>query len=248
MARRKFPNEEDFEDLEQLETDSGPDEGGGEGQFQTGLSPEMQSKIKKFFDRSLSVLKLILGLSFMTFVYSSTTAFISEFAKIPIKYQNPLWEGLIAFIVVFFFVYEPSKVYQKGQKILEFVFKFVAPLVKVAPYVLPVYTILLFCLYPLVNYFFPYDETLVYFMFLFGFSLALHLVFGAKSLRSKQSDFLKANYIFGFTLVYIIDVLLFGLCLNLIFEKFSFVSFFNTAFKTSHEIIIAVIRQVFVLG
>ena len=29
------------------------------------------------------------------------------------------------------------------------------------------------------------------FLFLFGFSIALHLVFGAKSLRTKQEDFLK---------------------------------------------------------
>jgi hypothetical protein len=41
---------------------------------------------------------------------------------------------------------------------------------------------------------------------------------------------------------------LFSLCLNLVFEKFSFVSFFNDAYKTSHEIIIAIIKQVFVLN
>jgi hypothetical protein len=244
MARKKFPKDKDFEEFEKIDVDPQPDAGIGDA----GLSPGMQSKIQAVTKRSLSVFKLALGLSFMTFVYSSTIAFINEFSRIELKYQKPLWEGLVAFVIVYFFVYEPAKVYQKGQKILEVIFKFFAPLVKVAPYVLPIYTILLFCLYPVFNYFFPYDETLAYFMFLFGFSLALHLVFGAKSLRTKQGDFLKANYIFGFTLVYIIDVLLFSLCLNLVFEKFSFVNFFNVAYTTSHEIIIAIIKQVFVLN
>ncbi len=245
MARRRFPKEEDIEDFEQLEIEP---EQEGSGSFDSGLSPQMQSRIQGVTKKALSVLKLMLGLSFLTFVYSSTKAFVIEFRNVPVKFQDPLWEGIVAFVIVFFFVWEPVKFYQRGQKILEFVFKFTAPLVKVAPYVLPVYTILLFCLYPLANFFFPYDETLAYFMFMFGFTIALHLVFGAKSLRTKQSDFLKANYIFGFTLVFIIDVVLFGLCMNLLFEQFSFVNFMNTAFKVSHEIILAVVKQVLVLN
>jgi hypothetical protein len=245
MAPRRFPkNNKDFEEFEKIDVEPNLDAGAPEG----GLPPAIQSKLQALTKRSLSVFKLLLGLSFLTFVYSSTKAFVAEFSNIELRYQRPLWEGLVAFVIVYFFVYEPAKVYQKGQKILEVIFKFFAPLVKVAPYVLPIYTILLFCLYPLFALIFPYDETLVYFVFLFGFSLALHLVFGAKSLRTKTGDFLKANYIFGFTLVYIIDVLLFSLLLNLVFEKFSFVDFFNVAYKTSHEIIVAVIKQIFVLN
>ncbi|MFA6384763.1 MAG: hypothetical protein WCY10_05275 [Candidatus Omnitrophota bacterium] len=245
MARKGFPKDQEFEEFEKLDVGQQFESGSPEG---AGLPPAIQTKLEALKRGSLSALKLVLGLSFMTFVYSSTLAFISEFGNISLKFQRPLWEGLVAFVVVYFFVWEPAKVYQKGQKILEVVFKFFAPLVKVAPYVLPIYTILLFCLYPIFNFFLPYDETLAYFMFLFGFSIALHLVFGAKSLRTKQNDFLKANYIFGFTLVYIIDVLIFSLLLNLVFEKFSFVNFFNVAYKTSHEIIAAIIKQVFVLN
>ena len=245
MARRGFPKGKDFEEFEKIDVEPQSEPGVPEGM---SLPPAIQTKLDAMKKGSLSVLKLALGLSFMTFVYSSTIAFMGEFKNIDLKFQRPLWEGLVAFVVVYFFVWEPVKLYQKGQKILEVIFKFFAPLVKVAPYVLPIYTILLFCLYPLVYFFRPYDETTVYFVFLFGFSIALHLVFGAKSLRTKQNDFLKANYIFGFALVYIIDVLLFSLLLNLVFEKFSFVNFFNAAYRTSHEIIVAIIKQVFVLN
>jgi len=247
MARRGFPKDQDqdFDEFEKLDVDSQSEPEAPQGM---SLPPVIQEKLDALKKGSLSMLKLALGLSFMTFVYSSTLAFMSELKNIKPIFQRPLWEGLVAFVVIYFFVWEPMKVYQRGQKILEAIFKFFAPLVKVAPYVLPIYTILLFCIYPIIYFFRPYDETTVYFMFLWGFSIALHLVFGAKSLRTKQNDFLKANYIFGFTLVYIIDVVLFGLLLNLVFEQFSFVNFFNVAYKTSHEIIAAIIRQIFVLG
>ncbi len=245
MARRKFPRNRDLDEFEKIDVEPQGEEGGPEG---INLSPEMQSKLQTVKNGSLSLLKLVLGLSFLTFVYSSTLAFIAEFKNIELKFQKPFWDGLIAFVLVYFFVWEPVKLYQKGQKILEAIFRFMAPLVKVAPYVLPIYTILLFCLYPLFNLLLPNDQTLVYFMFLFGFSIALHLVFGAKSLRTKQGDFLKANYTFGFTLVYMINIVLLGLLLNLVFEKFSFVNFFNAAYTISHDIIVAAVKQVFVLN
>jgi len=123
-----------------------------------------------------------------------------------------------------------------------------APLVKVAPFALPIYTILFFCLYPLANLVFPSDQALVYLMFLAGFSIALHLVFGAKALKGKQGDFLKANYIFGFTIVYILNILLLALLFNLVLDKFSFVNFFNTSYIISRDMVVGAIKQIFVLN
>lgn len=245
MARRKFPKSRDFDEFEKIDVEPQADEGGPEG---LSLSPEMQSKLDTVKRGSLSILKLVLGLGFLAFVYSSTLAFTSEFKNIDPLYQKPFWQGLVSFVLFYFFVWEPVKLYQRGQKILEAIFRFMAPLVKVAPYVLPIYTILLFCLYPLANLIFPNGQTLVYFMFLIGFSIALHLVFGAKALRTKQGDFLKANYIFGFTLVYILNIVLLGLLLNLVFAKFSFVNFFNTSYMISHDMIVETIKQIFVLN
>ena len=78
MARRGFPNDGDeFEKLDvEGESESGVPEGGG------GLPPAIQEKIDAMKKGSLSILKLVLGLSFMTFVYSSTAAFINELGNI----------------------------------------------------------------------------------------------------------------------------------------------------------------------
>jgi hypothetical protein len=77
--------------------------------------------------------------------------------------------------------------------------------------------------------------------------MGLHLIFGAKSLRSKQEDFLKGNYIFGLLFVYILNVILLAVILNYIFDKFSIVNFLNNAFQSAGGIIYAVFGQLFIV-
>jgi len=76
--------------------------------------------------------------------------------------------------------------------------------------------------------------------------MALHIVYSGKTLRSKKNDFLKGNYIFGFSFIYIMDVILLSLFMSLIFEKFSFVDFFSAAFASAQTIFVSVFRQLFV--
>lgn len=235
MAKKEFPpNEEPQIDFSRL--DPGLDSGG-----------EMKPKTRIFIDRVLSVFKLLLGLTLLTFVYSATVGFRAEFLKVLPATQSQFWSGVATFLILYLFIYEPAVIYQKGQKLLALVFKFFAPLVRVAPYVLPIYTIFIFSLYPVVKIIAgPGRDISSYFIFAAGFTFALHLVFSAKSLRNRQGDFLKANYIFGFSLVYILNLLLIALCLSLVVEKFDFVSFFSASFEDAKRIFTIVFRQIFV--
>ena len=128
-----------------------------------------------------------------------------------------------------------------------FVFNFFKPIVKVAPYLLPIYTIVLLIIYGLLSLVTASAWLLKYSMFLFGFSIALHLVFSAKSIRTKKSDFLKANYIFGFSFVYIVNVFILALGMSLIFKEFSLVNFFSVSFQAAKGILHAVVKQLFLL-
>lgn len=199
-----------------------------------------------FASRALSILKLILGLCLLVFVYSVSRAFLDEFSAIEQQVKIYFWSGAISFLAVYLFIIEPTIVYTKGQKILEAIFKFFAPLVRLAPYVLPIYSIIISALYLILSLMITSKNLLLWFMFLLGFTMVLHLVFGAKSLRSKQGDFLKANYIFGFSLVYIINVFLIGFCLNLILKEFSLVNFSNNTYQLAKDIFVAVFKQLFV--
>lgn len=202
-------------------------------------------KIPGLSAKGFGIIKFILGVCLLPFVYSISVAFLNEFTAIDKSLQNCFWGGLITLLIIYLFVWEPAIIYIKGQKLLEIVFTFFKPLVRVAPYLLPIYTIVLFVAYLILSAIFKSQGLINYFIFLFGFSIGLHLVFSAQSLRSKQEDFLKANYIFGFSFIYIINLLLAGFFLNLAFDKFSFVNFSNNSFQIAKNILYTVFKQLF---
>jgi hypothetical protein len=229
MAKKNFPDK----DLPDLDGDfSAPP---------SGFSQKMAGLSSKTF----GLIKFILGVCLLPFIYSITIAFLDQFALIDKSLQNSLWSGIITLLIVYLFVWEPVYIFQKGQKLLEIIFNFFRPLVRVAPFLLPIFTILLFILYGILSLFVTSDSLIQDFMFLFGFTFSLHLIFSAKSIRTKKSDFLKANYIFGFSLIYIINISLLAFCLNLIFKDFSFVVFSNKTYQIASDIFYGVFKQLF---
>ncbi|MDP3732165.1 MAG: hypothetical protein Q8R31_03930 [Candidatus Omnitrophota bacterium] len=232
MDKKEFPQKENSNILDKLKIGPEPSMGG---------APKMAA----FYHRALGIVKFIIGICLLPFVYSVSAAFLNEFNAVEKLFQNYFWAGVISFIIIYLFVYEPAIIYKKGQRLLEIVFKFFKPLVRVAPYLLPIYTIVIFIIYLIFPFAFKTKESVGYLIFLFSFSLTLHLIFGAKSVRSKQGDFLKANYIFGFSFVYILDLALLAFCLNIIFKEFSFVNFFNNSFQIGKNIVYAIFKQLF---
>lgn len=202
-------------------------------------------KTSDFSRRLFGIIKFALGICLLPFVYGSSASFLQEFSLVDKLQQNYFWAGLSGFLIIYLFVWEPAVIYAKGQKLLELIFNFFKPLVRVAPYLLPVYALVLFIIFWILSSIFKSRELIGYFVFLFGFSLGLHLVFSARSLRSKQGDFLKANYIFGFSFIYIINLMLISFFISLIFEEFSFVNFSNNSFQTAKDIFYAVFKQLF---
>ncbi|HTY44757.1 MAG TPA: hypothetical protein VMD52_02035 [Patescibacteria group bacterium] len=216
--------------------DAAPASGGG----------AVKSKVAGFANRIFDIIKVAVAICLLPVVYFTTKAFLGEFELIAYPLQRYFWSGVITLLIMYLFVWEPVVIYTKGHQILEAVFTFFKPLVKVAPYLLPIYTILLFCAYPIVMLTVKSNQAAQVMMFLFGFTLALHFVFGAKSLRSKKEDFLKSNYLFGFSFVYVLNVVLFAGFLSAAFAKFDFVNFCSRAYALSAGFFYAIFRQLFV--
>ncbi|MEK6568028.1 MAG: hypothetical protein AABZ27_04770 [Candidatus Omnitrophota bacterium] len=206
------------------------------------LKVPSKGKLQEYF---LVLLKLLFGACLLPIVYAVTVCFSGELLKLEPPVKGPFIWGIVGFILTYLFVWEPAVFFKKGQRILEFMFRFFSPLVKIAPFVLPIYTILLCLGYLILTKMADTREFLTLFIFGIGFSLALHLVFSAKTLRSKQGDKLKSNYIFGFSWIYILDALLLALFFNLAFENFSFLTFFNGAYQISRSIYLAAFHQLF---
>lgn len=210
------------------------------------INQQIKAKVSGFSNRIFSVGRFILGILLLPFVYSSTSAFLTEFGKIDVSFRNYFLYGIIVFFVIHLFIWEPVKIYTQGHKLLEVVFTYIKPLVKTAPYLLPIYAIVLFIIYIPLSYLSDFAKLTHYFMFLSAFSLALHLVFSSKSLRAKKSGFLSGSYIFGFSVVYLLNIFLFCLFLGFIFTDVSSAGFCSRSYTGGKEIISALINQLFI--
>ncbi len=209
--------------------------------------PKAASKPNWISNKVFDIIKLLLGICLLPFVYSCSVAFLNQIAYIDVSLQNYFWAGVITLVLIYLFIWEPTVIYERGHRLVEIIFSFFQPLVKFAPYLLPIYTIVLFILYLFLCIFIQDKWLIEWAMFLFGLSIALHLIFAAQSIRSKKGDLLKSNYIFGFSFMYIISLGLVAFFLNIIFKEFSFVSFCNNAYSIASSIFKAVFSQLFMV-
>jgi hypothetical protein len=235
MAKKEFPEKQVLKSKEKpAENDLG------------GFSGDFSSKISGVSSKIFGIIKFILAMIILPLVYSSIVAFINEFIRIDKGLQQIFYNGIISFLAVYLFVWEPAIIYNKGHKLLEIMFSFFKPMVNVAPFLLPIYTILFFIIYGLLALGVKSDWLIEYALFLIGFSSILHLTFSAKTIRSKKGDFLKANYIFGFSFIFILNLALLALGFSFIFREFSFVNFCNVSFTIFRNIFSVVFKQLFV--
>jgi hypothetical protein len=227
MAKKEFPKQELPRDFPEL-----PAQGGG-----------LASKFSGMFGKLFNIVKFILGACALPCVYAATAGFLHEFGLLDKGLRGDFWAGVIAMLITYLFIWEPVVVYTKGQNLLEFIFMFLKPLVRVAPYLLPVYTLIVFLLYSMLSWF--VKGITGYFMFLSGLTVTLHLIFSAKTMRGKKGDFLKGNYLFGFSVVYIINVVLLSAYFSSIFEKFSFINFSAYSYQAAKDIFSSAFKQLF---
>ena len=234
MAKKEFPEKQALKGKEKpIQNDVG------------GLSGDFSSKISGLSSKIFGIIKFILAIIILPLVYSSVLAFINEFIQIDKGLQQIFYNGIISFLVIYLFIWEPVVIYNKGHKLLEIMFSPFKPMVNVAPFLLPIYTILFFIVYGLLALGVKSDWLIEYTLFLIGFSSILHLTFSAKAIRSKKGDFLKANYIFGFSFIFILNLALLALGFSFIFKEFSFINFCNVSFTIFRDIFLVVFKQLF---
>ncbi|MEK6714851.1 MAG: hypothetical protein AABY43_02235 [Candidatus Omnitrophota bacterium] len=196
-------------------------------------------------NKLVSILKLAIFLSILPVAIGISYGFLNTLSLLDEKITDLFWAGVAAFFLVDLVILKLSGLYKKGQKIIEIIFHFFAPLVKFAPYVLPIYTILILVFSAAVSFFkdiSPYRDTLLFFT---GFSIILHFVYTADALRSKQSDFLKAGYFFAIILIYLFNLIILAAALDKVIPEFSFVQFFQNACASTKDAYNAIFDQLF---
>lgn len=209
------------------------------------LTAEPVPKVPGLSSKAFGIIKFILGLLLLPVVYFSTVSFLEQFMLIRSAQKDLFCQGIVAYLIVYLFIWKMTAVYLKGHQFIEIIFSFFRPLVNVAPYLVPVYTLLLFVVYGITCIFIKTPRLIEYAIFLFGFTTAFHLVLSAESLRQKKGDFLKGSYIFGFSFVYLVNLVIVAMCINFLFTGFSFFGFLKDSYFSSQGIFLVVFRQLF---
>lgn len=97
--------------------------------------------------------------------------------------------------------------------------------VMLAPYLIPVYTVIIAALYFIASFFIDITKYSGIFIFLIGFTLMLHLAYTAESIRGKQSDLIKTGYLSSISFIYIVNLVIVFLIISFFFQGASFIGF-----------------------
>ena len=117
--------------------------------------------------------------------------------------------------------------------------------VMLAPYLIPGYTVFVTLVYFALSFFMDVSRFSGFFIFLIGFTLMFHLSYTAESIRGKQSDLVKSGYLFSFSFIYIVNLLIVFSIVSFLFKQASFYDFLSGLYERSKEFYYSFWRQLF---
>lgn len=117
--------------------------------------------------------------------------------------------------------------------------------VMLAPYLVPVYTVVLALVYFILSLYMDVSKHLDLFIFLIGFTLMFHLTYTSESIRGKQSDLVKTGYLSSISFIYIVNLIIVFLIISILFSEASFVDFMSKTYEKTREFYYAIWKQLF---
>lgn len=194
---------------------------------------------------ALAVLKIVLVFLLVPVVVASTAAIFGEILRFDPRLQRDLLRGVLVYLVLFFFVYDFSAVYRFGQGVTAVFFQFLKPLLNFAPYVIPIYTVIVLVVFAILNATGHQEPWKGICYSLMAATFLMHMVLTARDLYEKDSAPGKPTYFFGMQTIYIVDVFFIALVMHTTLPGFSFVRFFQSLAGTTFHIYKAVFAQLF---
>lgn len=211
--------------------------------------------------------KLIIGVLALPLSYGVTKAFYDNFILIKelamgLKYF--LW-GIGSYVILHLLFYKPTYLYVLGHesvhaglawlfggKIKSFKVSedggSVATdksnvVIELGPYFIPIYAVIITVVYFIVASSYTINGAL--FVFLIGFTLAMHMISTIEVMKIRQPDIVKSGYLFSIVMVYILNIVVISFIFSMLFQSFSMSNFFLDLWTGSKYIYIAVYRQLF---
>jgi hypothetical protein len=196
-------------------------------------------------ERLLSVFKFILAVLLLPVVISVTVSFMENLRSSDAKVALAFGWGVIAYLILHILFYEPAQVFDTAKKMTEKAVGFLFPLVKIAGFCVPFFTIVAFVIYVPASKIWPQYDLLPLFVFLASFFFTMHMVFSANSLKGKQAGWLKENYLLSIFLIYSVNLIIIACIFSFLVEYFSLSAFFQRIGEVAGAIYTASFEQLF---
>ena len=180
-----------------------------------------------------SLVKFILAIC----IFPISLAVVLNFPGHLSEYPNTLNEyflgGVGIFLVVYLFIYKTWNFFDFGQRMMETLFQFMAPLNKAVARTIPFYVTLIFVITFVVRFFFNTESYNHIFAFLFGLASIMHVILVSKEYQGEDKDSIKPAYLFGMQLILIFHVFYLTLGMDLAFGESTVGDLFKTVWKAA---------------
>lgn len=215
------------------------------------------------------VLKIIFAILLIPVAISATLALYNSLAGIRYFSKNQAYflAGAVTYLVVHVLLYKPITLYVFGHELQHAIATWLCggkvkgfsvskkggnvtvtksnTFIALAPYILPIYTILVVLVYVISSWFFDMSLYVGYFIFLIGATLVFHIVLTIDVMRKEQSDIIKSGFIFSLVIIYLANIIAAAFILSLVFDDISISAYFGSLYDMARSIYIGVFNQLF---
>jgi hypothetical protein len=184
---------------------------------------------------------LLIGAALLPLTITVSKAFYCQLSGISVfesKNQMYFLYGVAAYIVLHLFFFKLNYVYNFGHEVIHVIPTWLS-------YFVPIYTVMLCAAYFFISKFNDISQYAPAFIFFIGFTLAMHIVLTVDSLKISQTDLVRTGYLFSLSLIYVINIIVAGFVISLIFTGFSFVDFFMQCYVETKALYLLIFRQLF---
>jgi len=216
-----------------------------------------------------SLIKNAIGIIFVPLAFSVTRSFYAECIGIKALTHNSRYFlfGFAAYVFVYIAFFKLENLYVLGHECIHAVFVWIFGgkvlsikvrkgsgsvsstkkniFIDLAPYLVPIYTILIFVIYVIASSFWKIDPFFRYFIFCVGFSFSLHVVMTIDKIKIEQPDFLDFGYLNSLVLIYLVNIILVAVCLSFLFPGFVFAGFMSSFLEGTKEVYAVIFNRLF---
>ncbi len=195
----------------------------------------------------IKMIKLILAILILPFVIVCAIGFQEHLANYPEIYKKFFLWGMGAFLLSFLFIHQLWTMYEFGQKITSGIFKFLSPLDRFFSNIVPFYLVIVIAGFYITKNFFNLDSYDHYFIFFTGFTFCMHVLITAQDLQEKEKTFVKPDYFFMMSIIFILNIFLIIALLDLVVGRLTFPVFFKSLIKESEHMYFFTLKKIFLM-